>query len=231
MKDVSTISKDDSEEKASIRNIKKDNINSKGKINMLKPIKTFISDKYTYEDYLNLRFELNSTEDIWKKAIEIFVDRIESRYFFAIDKLIENPDRNQMRKLGFAIVTLQCSLIDTLSKFRYGLNKQKNQERFTSFLQEYFIFDSNAEVLAKKVYKDIRCGLVHSGSTDNMSGLSCDLRKLVTILPNEAISLDIIVLDNKLRSYFSEYIKKLKDKEESELRENFVQIMNEVCKV
>lgn len=231
MKDVSTISKDDSEEKASIRNIKKDNINSKGKINMLKPIKTFISDKYTYEDYLNLRFELNSTEDIWKKAIEIFVDRIKSRYFFAIDKLIENPDRNQMRKLGFAIVTLQCSLIDTLSKFRYGLNKQKNQERFTSFLQQYFIFDSNAEVLAKKVYKDIRCGLVHSGATDNMSGLSCDLSKLVTILPNEAISLDIIVLDNKLRSYFSEYIKKLKDKEESELRENFVQIMNEVCKV
>lgn len=206
-------------------------LNSKGKINMLKPIKTFISDKYTYEDYLNLKFELNSTEDIWEKAIDIFIDRIESRYFLAIDKLMENRNRYQMRKFGFAIVTLQCSLIDTLSKFRYGLDKQKNQERFTSFLQEYFIFDSNAEVLAKKVYKDIRCGLVHSGSTDNMSGLSCDLHKLVTILPNEAISLDIIVLDNKLRTYFSEYIEKLKDKKESELRENFVQIMNEVCKI
>lgn len=193
------------------------------------PTATYISEKYTYEDYLELDFKLNSSEDVWKKAIDIFIDRIKSRYFYAIDKLMENKNGCEMLKYGFAIVTLQCSLIDTLAKFRYGADKQKNEERFENFLKEYFIFGDNAEILARKVYKDIRCGLVHSGSTDNMSGLSCHLFELVTVLENGAISLDLIIMQNKLNEYFKSYIKKLKSKEK-ELRKNFVYTMDEVCK-
>lgn len=193
------------------------------------PTATYISEKYTYEDYLELDFKLNSREDVWKKAIDIFIDRIKSRYFYAIDKLMENKNGYEMLKYGFAIVTLQCSLIDTLAKFRYGAKKQKNEERFENFLKEYFIFGYNAEILARKFYKDIRCGLVHSGSTDNMSGLSCHLFELVTVLENGAISLDLIIMQNELNEYFKSYIKKLKNKEK-ELRKNFVYTMNEVCK-
>ncbi len=84
---------------------------------MLEPIGTYISDKYTYENYLNLDFKVDSPKDVCEKAIDIFVDRIETRYFLAINKLMEKTDRDEMRKYGFAIVTLQCSLIDTLAKF------------------------------------------------------------------------------------------------------------------
>lgn len=199
---------------------------------MFQPIATFISEKYTYEDYLNLNFKLDSPENVWNKAIDIFIDRINSRYFYAIDKLMENESRYEMLKYGFAIVTLQCSLIDTLSKFRYGADKQNNEKRFKDFLKEYFIFGANAEVLAKKVYIDIRCGLVHSGSTDNKSGLSCEMIELVSFLPNnEGISLDLLILQEEVEKYFDEYIKKLKDKKDDELRKNFVHTMNEVCKV
>lgn len=198
---------------------------------MFRPVKTYISDKYTYEDYIELKFKLNSPDDIWKKAIEIFEDRIETRYFFALEKLMKDKSIYQMRKLGFAIVTLQCSLIDTFSKFRYGSKKEKNEERFTNFLKEYFIFGEGAEELTKKVYKDIRCGLVHSGSTENMCGISAELTQLVSILPNGAISLDIIILQEELTKYYNAYKKKLMDKEKKELRKNFVYIMNKVCKV
>lgn len=201
---------------------------------MFLPIATFISEKYTYEDYLKLEFELNSPEEVWEKAIDIFIDRINSRFFYAIDKLMENKDRYEMLKYGFAIMTLQCSLIDTFAKFRYGSNKQT--ERFYMFLKEYLIKNIDEEEkqkIASKFYKDIRCGLVHSGSTENMSGLSCDAVNLITTMKNgnkEFISVDIFIMDKELRKYFKEYINKLRNKDE-ELRKNFVKIMNHVCKV
>lgn len=147
---------------------------------MLLPVATYISEKYTYEDYLKLNFKLDSTDEIWQEAINIFTDRINSRIIYGIDKLIKNKSRYEMLKYGFPIMILQCSLIDTFAKFRYGSNNQT--KRFEDFLVEYLLYDFKEEEkanIAKKFYKDIRCGTVHSGSTENMSGLSCDAFKLL----------------------------------------------------
>lgn len=198
---------------------------------MFQPIATFISENYTYEDYLKLKFELNSPEDVWEKAIDIFVDRIVSRYFLAIDKLMEKTDRYEMRKYGFAIVTLQCSLIDTLAKFRYAPDKNQNKKAFIDFLNENFTFGDKSENFAKKIYIDIRCGIVHSGATDGKSGLSCECIDLVSLLPNGSISLDLIILQKELKEYFDRYVQDLKNKEKDKLRQNFVLTMNVVCKV
>ena len=202
---------------------------------MLLPVATYISEKYTYEDYLKLNFKLDSTDEIWQEAINIFTDRINSRIIYGIDKLIKNKSRYEMLKYGFPIMILQCSLIDTFAKFRYGSDNQT--KRFKDFLVEYLLYDFKEEEkinIAKKFYKDIRCGTVHSGSTENMSGLSCDAFKLITTMKNgdkEFISVDILIMDKKLREYFKEYQEKLKDKSQYELRKNFVKIMNVVCKV
>lgn len=197
---------------------------------MLEPIRTYISEKYTYEDYLELKFKVDSSQNIWEQAISIFEDRIQSRYFCAINKLMEKKDRYEMRKYGFAIVTLQCSLIDTLAKFRYGPDHTGSKDRFTTFLNEYFVSDLKNKKVADKIYKDIRCGIVHSGATDNKSGLSCEYPELVSFLPNGAISLNLIILQIELESYFRNYKKRLENEKELELRKNFVYTMNVVCK-
>ena len=64
-----------------------------------------------------------------------------------------------------------------------------------------------------------------------MSGLSCHLPNLITVLDNGAISVDIFVMDKELRNYYNWYIKKLENKKEETLRRNFVNIMDTVCKV
>ncbi len=113
----------------------------------------------------------------------------------------------------------------------------KNLEEHYKFLIEYLLFDfkeGEKEEIADKFYEDIRCGLVHSGSTENMSGLSCDSLNLITTMKEknkEFISVDIFIMDKKLRENFNEYKEKLKDKEQYELRKNFVKIMNVVCKI
>ena len=64
----------------------------------MKPKETYISDKYKYEDYLELDFNINSPTKVWNKAIDIFKSRIESRYFYAIKKLMNKHNKKEMIK-------------------------------------------------------------------------------------------------------------------------------------
>ena len=49
---------------------------------MILPVATYILEKYTYENYLRLNLKLDSTEEIWEEVINIFTDRINSKYNF-----------------------------------------------------------------------------------------------------------------------------------------------------
>lgn len=194
----------------------------------MKPKETYISDKYKYEDYLELDFNINSTTKVWDKAIDIFKSRIESRHFYAIKKLMNKRNKKEMIKCGFAIMTLECSLIDTFARFRYAPNKQRR--RFVNFLKDFLLDGPNAETDAVTIYKNIRCGLVHSGATDHMCGLTYGLKNLITIKDDGGISLDIIEMNERLKNYLKDYIKILKNTNEIEVRENFVNTMNIICK-
>lgn len=213
----------------------------------------YISKDYKLEDYLRLKLRIDSDEDIWKSAMNIFINRINGRYFDAIDKLSE--ERN---KYGFSIMVLECLVIDTFVKFRYGPNKtetgryltdividkkqksfqklryyQENKVRFRKFLEEFLIFEDNADkkYISKKFYEDIRSSIVHFGSTENTSRLTCDCSRLFTILENGDISVDVIIMNNELKEYFNKYIKELKDKKNIELRKNFMLAMDYLCGV
>ena len=124
----------------------------------------YIADNYKLRDYLKITLTMHSSELEWEKAINIFIDRIQGRYFDAINKLSNNGDRELLQKYGFSIMCIQCLLIDTLVKFRYGptLSKRgtlsynyENQNHFTKFLKEVFPRDFNNE-MALNFYRDIR---------------------------------------------------------------------------
>ncbi len=103
---------------------------------------------------------------------------------------------------------MQCSLIDTLSKFRYGPKHPGCRDRFITFLDEYSVKNSNIENVAVKIYEDIRCGIVHSGATDNKSGLTSEGINLVLLLPDKkSISLNLLILQDKIENYFKDYTK------------------------
>lgn len=205
-----------------------------------------IADGYTLSDYKRLEFNINSSRDIWKTAIDIFISRIKGRYFDAIDKLSDNGNIEEMQKYGFSIMTIECLLIDTLVKFRYGpiiinsnYNKddrfkkvkfnQENRIRFKKFLSECLSEEFAEGQNAEKFYTDIRCGIVHFGTTENTSRLTCDSNRLITVLENNDICVDVNILNDRLKRYFINYIEELKDINQKKLRENFVITMNYLC--
>lgn len=206
----------------------------------------YLSEKYKLSDYIALNLNINGQTEVWEKAINIFISRINGRYFNAINKLSNNGNIEEMQKYGFSIMSIECLLIDTLVKFRYGpirinnhINRddrfkkfrfnQENKIRFMKFLSEFLSEEFVEEKNAEKFYKDIRCGIVHFGSTENMSRLTCDSDKLIKLLENGDISVDVNILYNKLERYFQKYINDLKDINQRKLRENFIITMNYLC--
>ena len=78
--------------------------------------RTYISPEYTREDFLELGLSLESFDWVWQRALDIFEDRFQRRYFDPIGILMGDVNRN-----GFAIMALLCLLIETLYQFRDGL--------------------------------------------------------------------------------------------------------------
>lgn len=125
-----------------------------------------ISPKFSVEDWKALSF---ITEDDWQKAFDILEDRIEDR-FLKVIKRIEN-----YIYAGFAVLALDCLLIETLQQFREGVPEtpwKKSQEYFENFLtQTSFKKFFNAD-LAEMFFKQIRCGILHQAEIKGSSRIS-----------------------------------------------------------
>src|ERR1039458_2817007 len=122
-----------------------------------------ISREYTVDDWKALTFQ---TEAEWGKAVEMFVDRLKTRYLEHIDALLGRQTS------GFAVLSLDCVLIETLQQFRTGARKtpkRKVGQYFSEFLTSGLFgqhFDKNSAML---FYETIRCGLLHQSEAEGNS--------------------------------------------------------------
>jgi len=89
-----------------------------------------ISRNYKAEHWNALTF---NAEGDWQKGVDIFMDRLTTRYLLHIQRLLRH------RTSGFAVLTLDCALIETLEQFRRGVPETpygKGKEYFSAFLTE-----------------------------------------------------------------------------------------------
>ena len=104
----------------------------------------------------------------WKKAINVFENRINARFIKQIDALISNKDKAAEQFSGFAIIALDCLLIETLNQFYEGIDETPKYNHAPAF---HAVFQrssklKNAFNTKKKTavfYDQIRCGLLHQG--------------------------------------------------------------------
>ena len=153
----------------------------------------YISPRYKKDDFINLNLQINSNEYIWEKAIDIFKDRMEGRYFNIIDELKWNPNKN-----GFVIIAIECLLIETLCQFKKGVaSTWNNRVTYTDFLTSEFpdIFDDKK---ADLFYKHIRCGILHSAQTKKGSQLTYGYDYSVELFDNNKIRVDVICFTEDL---------------------------------
>ena len=138
-----------------------------------------IAGQYTVANWREIKATITPGKPAnWELAFKIFFQtRIETRYFEPI-RLLQKHGENKGE--GFAIVALQCSLIEFLASTRTGKSYKHNatdhernyefkyssgEKVFKTFLKEIPPFKKHFEPWAECFYKQVRCGLVHEART------------------------------------------------------------------
>jgi hypothetical protein len=138
-----------------------------------------ISAQYTTEDWKALTF---SDEAEWELAVDMFHDRVNSRYLDHIDSLLT-------RKVsGFAVLSLDCVLMETMQQFREGTRSTpwgKGKQYFVKFLTGTAFSHHFTIKSAESFYYEIRCGLLHQAEAEGSSRIKRGARPLVEITSDE----------------------------------------------
>lgn len=194
-----------------------------------------ISPKFCKDDWDKLDLDGNMIKE-WQKAIAIFEDRIEGRFLKQISLLDGNPKRKIGVFSGFAIMSLDCLLIETLEQFYRGkirTGQGMNEVAFFNFFQRSEKFKSFFDTVPKATifYKQIRCGLLHQAQTKKRSTIH--IKKNTPILSwvnernyNEGLEIQRQLFHNEIVEIYTSYLNKLRDPRNLNLKRKFRKKMN-----
>jgi hypothetical protein len=179
---------------------------------------------WTVEDWRKIDF---GTEEGWQEAINIGEARLDARFFQQID-LIKN-----IPYAGFAVMALDCLLIETLQQFfdgKHETDSKKNESAFCRFLTETSFKKHFSKSSASKFYKLIRNGILHQAEIKGTSRIVIRPHiPLVTRISNGLV-INREEFHKQLEIEFENYIKKLRNTPaDLTLRGRFKNKMDAIC--
>lgn len=218
-----------------------------------------IAGHRTNEDWNKLDLSEVNNNAAWKKAAEIFETRITKRFLDPIQALID-VDRAHYEKLksekkkkaeiveeqhtfGFAIMCLDCMLIETLQGAKDGLanHEVKSRQLFQKFIGQTIdtklIENQKKDDIKKAIQNDfyhkVRCELMHCGATGHKFSIHAEDGTKMLEESDGVIRINRTLFHEYIKEEFGLYMKELncttsmgnRDK----YRENLKKVMDEVC--
>jgi hypothetical protein len=185
-----------------------------------------ISRNYKAADWKALIFK---TEEDWQKAVDIFLDRIETRYLKHIDRIISH------RTSGFAVLALDCTLIETLEQFRRGKQKTPNR-KVETYLVAYLTgtsfkkyFDKDT---ARMFYRQIRCGLLHqTDAKDSQVKRTSTLPMIAYTKGKKGLVVNSKPFHQEMKEVIRQYAEELRNPKSKKARNAFRDKMDFICGV
>lgn len=188
------------------------------------------SGGFTENDWNMLDLSDHRSPD-WAKAVKIFRKRIHDRFIEPVDKMIEIEQAlpRTQRKYGFAILAIDCLLIETLQAFRYGEvnTKGKSGPLIKNFLQKCPHFRWGPKI-SNQFYEDFRCGILHQAETKHDSLVRSE-GKLLIAEPSGLI-VNRTEFHRLLKKAFQDYVADLQSGRWAPLREKFRMKMDHICR-
>lgn len=169
-----------------------------------------------------------NTEEGWQTAIDIFEDRIRSRYLNIVASIEDLPDS------GFAVMGLDCLLIETLEQTRKGVAETprgQGKKYFVDFLTTTSFQSSFSQDLAGHFYELIRCGILHQAEIKGSSRIrtDCDLPMVQPSPDKTGLIINRRKFHRKLVCVFEDYIDLLRNPVNQAERKNFRKKMDAIC--
>ncbi|HUV30623.1 MAG TPA: hypothetical protein VMY05_06025 [Acidobacteriota bacterium] len=185
-----------------------------------------VSPRFTSEDWQRLTFQ---AEDDWRQAVEMLHDRIRQRFLDPISRI------EPCAYAGFAVLALDCLLIEMLQQFREGVNKTpsgKSKLYFVRYLTETGFGDHFTDRMAELFYRQIRCGILHQAEVRGSSRILLDDDiPLVEYTDDEnGLVVNRKAFHETLVREFEKYAADLLEPSNDDLRAKFRKKMTAVCK-
>ena len=199
-----------------------------------------IAGNLTITDWEELASKLDdSKSENWGNAFNFFEQRIATRYLNPI-KAILNMDLNTGE--GFAVVNLQCSLIETIECFYNGWIYvypnflpidgspifKKGKKIFESFFKNREPFIS-LQIDGVDFYKSVRCGLLHETQTKNNWKIKSGLVRIYEQNGDEKI-IYREKFQRGLEKVITKYKEELLSSGGEKYRKNFKEKFKHICK-
>ena len=199
-----------------------------------------IAGNLTISDWGKLVSTLDCSKiENWDNAFKFFGQRITTRYFNPINKIL-NMDLNTGE--GFAVMNLQCSLIETIECFYNGWvydhpyfksldttpSFRANQKIFESFFKNRNPFKS-LNIDGEDFYLSVRCGLLHETQTKNGWVIKAESDKIYEMTGDKKIIYRTnfqIGIEEVMLQYKSDLINSI---DAERLRANFIGKFNNIC--
>ena len=185
-----------------------------------------ISPNFTSHDWKKIAFQ---SDDEWRLAVDIFKDRIRERFLDPINRI------EKCSYAGFAVLALDCLLIEMLQQFREGVNKTpsgKSKAFFVKFLTETGFGQCFDDRQAELFYRHIRCGILHQAEVRGSSRVLADdsLPMVAYSDDNEGLVVNRKCFHDQMLREFENYVEQLLNPENEELRGRFQKKMKAICR-
>ena len=197
-----------------------------------------ISPKYRASKWLSLDLTQKDSVD-WQTGIDIFDDRIKGRFLKQVQILESNSDSQIKYFSGFAIMAIDCLLIETLQQFYKGAKrtgKEQDEKMFHDFFQRTaelsIFFDTTAKT--NIFYVQIRCGILHQAQTKKKSTIHVKAgTPLAQWVDNadysQGVSINRQKFHKALLSVYENYVADLRSNNNLNLRRKFERKMNMIA--
>jgi hypothetical protein len=172
----------------------------------------YISPRYSVNNWKILNL---STPSDWRTAVRVLKDRLNARFFDAAEAI------DQQDFAGFAVLALNCLLIETLQQSKEGVHetpRRRGEQYFVNFLTTAPFFPYFTKASAAKFYCHFRCGILHQAEIKASSKVR-RVGPLVAPTPDGAT----------LRKAFAAYLRALRNRSDALLFQHFVNKMNHIC--
>ncbi|MEJ7609907.1 MAG: hypothetical protein WKF88_01880 [Ferruginibacter sp.] len=206
-----------------------------------------IAGKMTIKDWEKFRMKLDYKNDAnWDLAYSLFYKRIKLRYLNPIQAIVDLDFKNGE---GFAIVSLQCSLIETIECFfdgwiydfatngakKYnkilGVEKNNNEGIFRNFFETRIPF-KNVKIDGVEFYRQVRCALLHETQTKSSWKIISKKEKPFYYEQDGLY----IINRNEFQKAIEKVIKQYKQNilfgpDKENLRKYFIEKIDNICKI
>jgi hypothetical protein len=165
-----------------------------------------------------------ASSDAWAKGVEIFERRIRGRFTDAVDLLVTDDESRSPkdRRWGFAILAIDCFLVETVEAFRLGLTDTRGKSRDVSvaFLTQRPAFKSFfTPDLATRFYYEFRCGVAHNAQVFG-TGRVWSIGPLLAV-DGSRITVNRTAFHQALMAALKDYVDDLRGGLDAQLRQNF----------